>query len=55
MCELEEENDLNIGKLIYLDIRYKYKPIFVCSNHWTILQDSDTNNTLFGLDQVMIS
>ena len=32
MCKLEEEKDLNIGKLIYLDIRTRKKTIFSRSN-----------------------
>ena len=47
MCKVDEEQDLNIGELTYLDIISQKKSIYGCHNNWIILQDSDPNKIYF--------
>ena len=43
MCKVEEEQDLKIGELTYLDIISQKKSIYGCYNNWIILEDLDPN------------
>ena len=41
--KVAEEQELNTGKTIYLDIFSWKKQGYGCSNNWILFQDSDTN------------
>ena len=43
MCKVEEEQELKIGELKYLDIISQNKSIYGCYTNWIILQNSDPN------------
>ena len=47
MVEVEEEQELNIGELTYIDIRSQNKLIYGYYNNWIILQVSYPNKHLF--------
>ena len=43
MCKVEEEQDLKIGELSYIDIISQNESMYGCYNNWIILQDSEPN------------
>ena len=42
MCKILEEQDLSTGKIFYLHIILQKKPSYGGSDHWILVQDSET-------------
>ena len=56
MFKVEEEQDLKIEELTYLDIISQKKSMYGCHNNWIILQDSDPNlKTILYKDKIIIN
>ena len=45
--KVEEDQYLNLGKIIYLDIISQNKPTYGGSNNWILIQDPDTDQTWY--------